>query len=91
VTASTRAAPKARAKTETFSDEYIIIPVYGISDGDALRRAAKMMRTLIGRGERKIVVKTRDLVDNKLADLLWLGAGDAFEIHWQDFNEEVLG
>jgi len=90
-TAATTAAKKPKVKTERLTDEYIIVPVYGISDEAALRRAAKMMRTLIGRGERKIVVKTRDLVDDNDAGLLWLGSGDAFEIHWQDFNQEVLG
>lgn len=83
---SKNALPKHQALT----DEFIVIPMFGISDESAIRRAAKMLRTLIGRGERKIIATTRDLVDSDGKPLLNLEAGDAFNIEWQDFNKEVF-
>lgn len=77
-------------KHQTMTDEFIVIPMFGISDESAIRRAAKMLRTLIGRGERKITATTRDLVDTDGKPLLNLEAGDAFNIEWQDFNKELF-
>jgi hypothetical protein len=87
--ASTAKSPKTRAVK--ISDEFMIIPVYGVTDKDALRQAARMMRTLIGRGERTVVATTRDLVDLDGKGILKLSSGDAVQIHWQDFNQEILG
>lgn len=89
VTAKT-AARKPATKTERLTDEFIVIPMYGISDESAIRRAARMLRALIGRGERKITATTRDLVDSDGKTLLNLEAGDAFNVAWQDFNKEVF-
>lgn len=86
------ARPQApKTSTVKVTDEFVIIPVHGISDKDALRNAARTLRTLIGRGERTIVATTRDLVDLDGKGILKLTAGDAVQIHWQDFNQEMLG
>jgi hypothetical protein len=89
-TTAKKTASKPKTKTEKITDEFMVIPVYGVRDFDALARGAKAMRALIGRGERKIVAKTRDLVDANGSGIMNLSAGDAVNIVWQDFNEEVL-
>lgn len=89
-TTAKASAKKPAPKSERLTDEFIVIPMYGISDESAIRRAAKMLRALIGRGERKITATTRDLVDSDGKALLNLEAGDAFNIEWQDFNKEVF-
>lgn len=83
--------PKA-TKTVTLKefDEYVIVPMYGIHSEEALRRAGEARRNLLGRGERKIVCKTRDLVDLNGVGIMNLKAGDAAMIHWQDFNSETF-
>ena len=45
---------------------------------------------MVGRGERRIIVKTHDLVDVNGQPLLHLMSGDAAEIYWQDFNSETM-
>lgn len=64
--------------------------MYGIHSEEALRRAGEARRNLLGRGERKIVCKTRDLVDLNGVGIMNLKAGDAAMIHWQDFNSETF-
>ena len=85
---------KAGAKPKTTlvkkDEEFMIVPVHGTWSADALLRAAQSLHTLIGRGERRIIVKTHDLQDINGKPLLRLMAGDAAEIHWQDFNAESM-
>lgn len=85
-----KSAKASKTKTLKREDEYMIVPIYGVSDEKTLLRAAESMRTLIGRGERTIIAKTRDLVDIDGLPLLNLQAGDAVEIWWQDFNAETM-
>lgn len=88
-----KSARPASPKTKTIkvTDEFVIIPVFGITDKSALREAAKTMHVLLGRGERTIVATTRDLVDLDGKGILKLMAGDALQVHWMDFNKEMLG
>ena len=89
----TAKAPKAGAKPKTTvvkkDEEFMIVPIHGTWSPDALLRAAESLHILIGRGERRIIVKTHDLTDINGKPLLHLMAGDAAEIHWQDFNSET--
>jgi hypothetical protein len=90
---STKGAQKAKpTKTVNIkqSDEYVVVPVYGVTDRDTLRRIGETHRTLIGRGERKLVAKTKDLVDIDGKPIVDLKNGDAVRMHWQDFNAEVF-
>ena len=93
-TAQKTKAPKAGAKPKTIvskkAEEFMIVPVHGTWSDESLLRAAKSLYTLIGRGERRIIVKTHDLTDINGKPLLHLMAGDAAEIHWQDFNSETM-
>ena len=93
-TAQKAKAPKAGAKPKTTmvkkDEEFMIVPVHGTWSPESLLLAAKSLHTLIGRGERRIIVKTHDLQDINGKPLLHLMAGDAAEIHWQDFNSETM-
>jgi hypothetical protein len=79
-----------KATTLHKEDEFIIIPVHGISSPEALQRAGETYRTLIGRGERKVIVKTHDLVDIDGLGILDVKSGDPFYVRWQDFNKEAF-
>lgn len=74
-------------------DEYEFIPVgrWGGGDPATLLRMAETRFRLRGRGERKVVLKTKDLADLADADLLGLGAGSAVAIEFDDFNATFLG
>lgn len=71
-------------------DEYQIIPVYGITDRRVLRQMAENLFHIIGRGEHKMVVSTRDLRDQNDKSILDLEPGDAVDVDFVDFNREVL-
>jgi hypothetical protein len=71
-------------------DEYQIIPAYGISDRAVLRKMAENLYHLLGKPERKVTARTRDLRDMRDSDLLNLTAGDAVTIEWDEFNRELL-
>lgn len=90
--AAKKAPVKAAAKTVQGDDEYTIVPVFGITDEEILRRAAEGLYHLNGHSEREITVLTHDLMD--LGDpsrdppvppqsLLRLRSGDAVSIEWQ--------
>jgi hypothetical protein len=81
---------KPKATVVKHEEEFMIVPVYGTWSPDALLRAAQSLYTLVGRGERRIIVKTHDLCDIYGAPLLHLMSGDAAEVHWQDFNSETM-
>jgi hypothetical protein len=71
-------------------DEYVIVPVWGVTDPVALRRIAETRYHLLGRAERRVIATTRDLRDMRESDLLSLTAGDAVTIDWDDFNRSVM-
>jgi hypothetical protein len=71
-------------------DEYQIVPAYGISDRTVLRNMAENLYHLLGKAERKVVARTRDLRDMRASDMLNLTAGDAVTIEWDEFNREVM-
>jgi hypothetical protein len=72
------------------TEEYQIHTVYGITDRDALRNAARSLHTLLGRSERMVRMTTRDLRDMRDVDLLSIAAGDAFVVDIEEFNGESL-
>jgi hypothetical protein len=84
---------RATAKTPMVkeSDEYMIIPVHGVSDRKVLREYARTLHYLMGRGERKIVATTHHLLDLLGRPLLDLDVGDPVDIDWRDFNRDTLG
>ena len=80
------AKPKATVVKE--NEEFMIVPVHGTFNPTALLERARTLYTLMGRGERRIIVKTHDLTDIDGKPLLHLMAGDAAQIFWQDFGTE---
>lgn len=71
-------------------DEYQIVPVYGITDPALLRRAAENLYHVLGRAERRVIARTRDLTDLDDRDLIRLATGDAVTIEFTDYNRELL-
>jgi len=71
-------------------NEYQFVPVYGISDPKVLRRMAENLFNLLGSGERKLTMTTKDLRDMRGDDLLSLATGDALSIKFDPFNREIL-
>jgi hypothetical protein len=89
VKANTRAAKKAgETGTTTKTDEYQIIPVYGITDRATLQAMARSLYEQIGSGERTVTFSTKDLTDlaETEHDLLDLAAGDAVTVEFDEFN-----
>jgi len=72
------------------TDEFEIVPMYGVTDPGILRAAAANLYHLLGRAERKVVLKTKDLKDLEETDLLSLRAGSAVTINFDDYNRELL-
>lgn len=70
------------------TDEYQIIPVYGISDKPTLQRMAENLFQLLGKSERTIVATTRDLTDIEDATLMDLNTGDAVEVEWLGLSND---
>lgn len=71
-------------------DEYQIVTVHGITDPKILAQIAENRYHLLGKAERRVIAKTRDLEDLRHADILGMSAGDAFTIEWDEFNRELL-
>lgn len=87
----TSTSKKGKVKTTVRErDEYQIVTVHGISDPAALKRIAENRYHLLGKAERTVVARTRDLRDLRDLDLLTITAGDAFLIEWDEFNRELL-
>lgn len=88
----TATAHKHGKRTATIrrKDEYQIIPLYGVTDPVLLRRAAQNLYHLLGRAERKVILKTRDLKDLRESSLLQVRAGSAVSIAFDDYNRETL-
>jgi hypothetical protein len=83
--------PKKTKKKKTtaplkVTDEYQIIPVYGISDARVLKEMAETLYHLRGRGERKVIAVTRDLEDMEESSIMDLSAGDAVDIEFTEFD-----
>jgi hypothetical protein len=88
---TTSVSKKGKVKTTVRErDEYQIVTVYGITDPDALKRIAENRYHLLGKAERTVTARTRDLRDLKEVDILDVSAGDAFTIEWDEFNREML-
>lgn len=87
----TRKAKGGKVKTTVRDrDEYQIVTVHGITDAETLSRIAENRYHLLGKAEREIVARTRDLRDLKGVDILDVSAGDAFTIEWDEFNRELM-
>lgn len=89
---SNRRAQQAGTRSVSIrkSDEYQIVNVYGITDQDTLRRMAETRYNLLGRPERKVRFRTKDLRDFEGNPILDLNSGDAFTIGFAEFNFELL-
>jgi hypothetical protein len=88
-----KAASKKKGKTTTTltkRDEYQILTVNGIRDPEILENVARNHYHEVGRGERKVIAKTRDLSDTENRDMLNLTAGDAVTIDWDDFDRSFI-
>jgi hypothetical protein len=93
-------AKKASGKAKTTTtlrqrDEYQYVTVRGPVTRELLERAAQNRYQQLGRAERRVIAKTRDLRDSGTAsrgpgDMLKLTAGDAVSILWDEFNRETL-
>lgn len=68
------------------TDEYQIIPVFGITDRVVLQRLAETLHDKLTRGERRVVATTRDLRDSEGHDLLDVFSGDAVQVDWLDID-----
>lgn len=94
----TSISKKGKVKTTVRErDEYQIVTVHGITDPAVLRRIAENRYHLLGKAERTITAKTRDLKvltgdtrDGVFANLLEVSAGDAFTVEWDEFNSEMI-
>lgn len=94
----TTISKKGKVKTTVRErDEFSIVTVHGITDPAVLRRIAENRYHLLGKAERIVTAKTRDLKvltgdtrDGVLANLLEVSAGDAFTVEWDEFNSEML-
>lgn len=87
------AHPKKHGKHVTTvkrKDEYEIIPLYGISDPALLRKAAENLFHLLGRAERRVIMRTKDLKDLEDTNVLQVRAGSAVQIAFDDYNRELL-
>ncbi len=92
---STHVSKKGKVKTTLRErDEYQFVDVFGITDKAILLQMAENRYHLLGKAERTVTCKTRDLTTNdgsgNIVDMLNVAAGDAFIIEWSDFNREML-
>lgn len=88
---STTVSKKGKVRTTVRErDEYQIVVVHGITDPKVLAQIAENRYHLLGKSERTITAKTRDLTDLRNVDILGVTAGDAFSIDWDEFNVEML-
>jgi hypothetical protein len=71
-------------------DEFQFVDVYGITDRATLLQVAETRYHLLGKAERTILAKTKDLSDLDQRDILGVAAGDAFMIEWDEFNRALL-
>lgn len=72
------------------SEEYTIVPMYGITDRKVLQKVAETRYNLLGRAERKVRFVTKDLRDFKGNPILDLASGDAVTVGFAEFNFELL-
>lgn len=70
--------------------EFQFVPAFGINDRAVLARIAESNFHLLGRGERKVTLTTKDLKDMAEDDLLNLTAGDALQVKFEPFNVDML-
>lgn len=70
------------------TDEYQIIPVFGITDRQVLLNMAKNLHSVMGRAERVVRLSTKDLTDlqENPKSLLDLANGDAVTVDFEEFN-----
>lgn len=90
-----KAASKTRhgrssTPTVSKSEEFQYVPAFGITDRATAAQMAETLFNLLGRAERTVVMKTRDLKDLRDVGLLDLRSGDAVVIEWDEFNREII-
>lgn len=88
---TTHTSKKGKVKTTIRErDEFQFVDVFGITDRAILGKIAENRYHLLGKAERTVTVKTKDLKDMRGTDILGVEAGDAFFIEWDEFNRETL-
>jgi hypothetical protein len=88
---TTSVSKKGKVKTTVRErDEYQIVDVHGITDQATLQRIAENRYNLLGKAERVLIAKTRDLKDLHGINILDIAAGDAITVEWDEFNLEML-
>lgn len=69
---------KAKKTNIKHSEEYQVVPAWGISDPVVLQEMARSLFTLLGKSERIVRFRTKDLTDLMSKDLMDLATGDGF-------------
>lgn len=88
---SKRSRRKAISQTTVKAEEeFVIVPVYGITDRAVLKKIAETRYNLLGRPERKVTFSTRDLRDIDNNPIININAGEAFAVEFREFNKELL-
>ena len=88
---TTNVSKRGKVKTTVRErDEYQIVDVHGVTDQAVLQRIAENRYNLLGKAERTLIAKTKDLKDLHGLDLLNIEAGDAVTVKWDEFNLEML-
>jgi len=67
-------------------EEYMIIPVFGVTDRAVLQNIAEQLHNQFGKAERTVTVSTEDLSDIDDRDLMDVRAGDSLSIDFKEFN-----
>lgn len=75
------------------TNEYMLVQVVGITDERILRRMAENMFQVMGRGERKYVITTSEMMDMQQnpRPLLDLVSGDAVQVDFVGLDAATLG
>lgn len=90
-TVQSKKGHKDKAVSIVEENEYLVVPAPdGVSDVNALKRAAQSRYADIGRAERAITLATHDLVDLTEQSLLDLRSGDVVQVTFDDYNRETL-
>jgi hypothetical protein len=79
---------KKASSTGTESNEVKIITVSGITDRVALQRYADTVFSLLSKTEQQVSISTKELLDEKDADLVFAKAGDSVKLVFNTYNNE---
>jgi hypothetical protein len=83
----TKAIKKA-SSTGTERNERQVIAVRGITNGDTLKRYARTVFELLGKTEQEVSISTKELLDEKDANLIYAKAGDSVKLVFNSYNND---